>query len=274
MMTINPKIARDAEELIRIRGITKPEDIDLEAIAKTLHADVEELPLVGCEARIIGNNKEATISINSRSSYGRKRFSLGHELGHWQLHRGMNFSCRNEDIGSSLNTNKLREREADEFSANLLMPDFLFMPLARSCRKFDFKAVEDMSTRFRTSFLSTAIRFVDSNVIPSIIICHDSNKRQWFKCSRDIPGHWFPQDSLDQYSSAFDILFKGEEKDPHQQKVSASSWFDLDGIEEYEVLEQSKPYGQDSVLTFLEFFDEDMLEDYLPGLRGSRNLRW
>lgn len=270
----NFKAARDAEEVVRIRGISRPEDIDLEAIAKTLHADVEELPLVGCEARIIGNEKKATISINSISSYKRKRFSLGHELGHWQLHRGINFSCRDEDIGRSFNSDKHKEREADEFSANLLMPGFLFQPLAMSLDHVDFKSIDELSEKFRTSFLATAIRIIDSNVIPAIIICHDRQKRLWFKRSEGIPDWWFPQDTLDEYSFAYDILYRGEGKGERQQTVGASSWFDCEGADRYEVLEQSKQYGDGKVLTVLELHDVDMLSDYQEKHRNVTGYRW
>ena len=261
-MVNSPTAARSAEEIVRVRGISRPEDIDLKAIAKTLYVDVEELPLVGCEARIIGNEKNATISVNSISSYARKRFSLGHELGHWQLHRGINFSCRDEDIGRSFNSDKHKEREADVFSANLLMPGFLFQPLANSLGHVDFKSIDALSKKFRTSFLATAIRIIDSNVIPTIIICHDRKKRLWFKRSGDIPVWWFPQNTLDEYSFAYDILYRGVGRDERQQTVSASSWFDCEGADEYEVLEQSKPYGGDKVLTVLEFHDVDMLSGY------------
>lgn len=270
----NSKAGRDAEDIVRIRGISRPEDIDLRAIAKTLYADVEELPLVGCEARIIGNEKKATISINSSSSYERKRFSLGHELGHWQLHRGINFSCRDEDIGRAFNSDKHKEREADEFSANLLMPGFLFQPLATSLNHIDFKSIGELSQKFRTSFLATAIRIIDSNVIPAIIICHDRQKRLWFKRSGDIPGWWFPQDTLDEYSFAYDILYKGEGKDERQQIVSASSWFGCERADEYEVLEQSKRYGDSKVLTILEFHDVDILSGYRRKHRDVNKFRW
>jgi len=267
-------IAKVAEEIIKVRGISQPEDIDLKAIAKTLFAYIEELPLVGCEARIIGNNRTATISINSRSIYERKRFSLGHELGHWQLHKGINFSCRDEDIGCSFSNSKSKEREADQFSANLLMPGFIFNPLAKSFKHIDFDSIEKLAKRFKTSFLATAIRFIDSNDVPAMIVCHDRRKRVWFKASNDIPSRWFPQDTLDEYSFAYDILFKGESKDEKQQLVSASSWFDCKGGDEYEILEQSKPYGEDMVLTILEFHDVDMLSEYYEKQKDIYNMRW
>ncbi len=260
-MTSNSRIEKCAEKIIQTRCIATPEDIDLEAIALTLGATVKERPLVGCEARIVGQNNKAIISVNSASSYERKRFSLGHELGHWQLHRGMNFACMQEDIGNPSDKSKRKEREADEFSASLLMPWFLFMPIAKSFAHANFKAISELSSRFKTSFISTAIRFVDSNVIPAIIICHDQTKRQWFKRSNDIPERWFPQDTVNHESSAFDILYGRVGNDTQQQKVSASAWFDRVEAADYEVLEQSMSYGGGKSLTLVEFFEEDMLEE-------------
>lgn len=40
---------------------------------------------------------------------GRERSSIGHELGHWNMHRGSSFSCRVDDPDSNLMSNKPRE---------------------------------------------------------------------------------------------------------------------------------------------------------------------
>lgn len=268
-MTNSSKLEKNAEQIIRTRGIKTPEDINLEAIARTLGAKVNERPLIGSEARIIGNNDKAIITINSNSTLKRKRFSLGHEIGHWQLHRGMDFACLHEDIGNPSDKTKQKEREADRFAANLLMPWFLFRPIARSFSHADFKAVSELSCRFQTSLVATAIRFVESNVVPAMIVCHDQEKRQWFKRSKDIPERWFPRDTVDHDSYAFDILYGKAEENTHQQKVSAESWFDRAEAADYLVLEQSAPYIDGKVISLLEFFEEGMLEDYHENFHRS-----
>jgi len=266
-------LEKNAELIIQTRGIKAPEDIDLEAIALTLGAKVNERPLTSSEARIIGNNNKAIITISSKSSLERKRFSLGHEIGHWQLHRGMDFACLHEDIGNPSGKVKHKERDADRFAANLLMPWFLFKPIAQSFAHADFKATSQLSRRFKTSFVATAIRFVESNVIPAMIVCHDKEKRQWFRSSKDIPERWFPQDALDHDSFAFDILYGGAERNTRQQKVSAASWFDRSEAADYEIFEQSAPYIDGQVITLLEFYEEGMLEESPHG--GYRNnYRW
>ena len=77
-----------AERLLQELGITEPEEIDLEAIAFHLGACVRFRKLDGCEARIIGCNHAAIITIGEDCSYRRKRFSLAHEIGHWTHHKG------------------------------------------------------------------------------------------------------------------------------------------------------------------------------------------
>jgi hypothetical protein len=70
-----------AERLLQDLGITEPKEIDLEAIAFHLGARVRYRRLEGCEARIIGRNDAAIITIGEDCSPRRKRFSLGMKSG-------------------------------------------------------------------------------------------------------------------------------------------------------------------------------------------------
>ncbi len=254
-------IEKCAETIVSQRGITSPEDIDIEAIAYTLGAVVKRRPLKGCEARIIGNDNRAIITVNSESGAKRQRFSIGHELGHWQRHRGQNFDCLKKDIGNPKGMSMHVEREADSFSADLLMPWFLFTPLAKNSLHADFDTIFALSDRFNTSITSTAIRLIEGNIFPSVLVCHNKTKLQWFKRSKDIPKRWFPQKNLSNESSAIDIVCGKAKRDPRPQKVCASAWFDGREADKYEVLEQSIPFGEGRSLTLLEFIEDGMLEE-------------
>lgn len=270
------KIKVSAEKIVQDFGITSPEELCVEAIALTLGAKVKIRPLKGCEARIVGKDDKAIISVDSSSTEQRRRFSIGHELGHWQRHRGQNFQCMKEDIGSHYKNSKIKEREADAFSADLLMPWFMFKPMAKKFSHANFDAVFELSERFKTSLAATAIRFVESNVFPSILICYGQTKRQWFTRSRDIPSRWFPQDSLSPESSAFAIAYGRVGRDQCQSKSCASVWFDRREAEKYDILEQSIPYGGGQVLTLLEFIEDNMLEDeeYDERPKGMDDFHW
>jgi hypothetical protein len=91
---------RPAERLLLDLGIGKPQDIDLEAIAWALGAAVNYRPLDKCEAMIVGGDRRAIITVNSKSIPVRRRFSIAHELGHWHHHRGrMRSTRRSRPIG-------------------------------------------------------------------------------------------------------------------------------------------------------------------------------
>ncbi len=89
-----------AEQVLQSFGVTNPEDIDIEAIAWALGAKVRYDVLESCEARIIGFKDRAIITVKNEGDSRRRRFSIAHELGHWQHHRGRSSICRASDIGS------------------------------------------------------------------------------------------------------------------------------------------------------------------------------
>src|SRR5579862_6826433 len=111
-----------AEETLRELGVNDAKDIDIVAIAWCLGARVKFRPLDGCEARITGRGDEAIITVNSRSSSRRRRFSVAHELGHWKYDRGRILVCRSDEIGRSGQNYPTAERVADHYAAQLLMP--------------------------------------------------------------------------------------------------------------------------------------------------------
>ena len=71
-----------AEALLKSLGVNAPDDIDLEAIAWHVGAIVRYQRLDNCEAQIVGLGNRSVITVNSDSSSTRRRFSIGHELGH------------------------------------------------------------------------------------------------------------------------------------------------------------------------------------------------
>ncbi|MHC5053962.1 MAG: ImmA/IrrE family metallo-endopeptidase [Planctomycetota bacterium] len=92
---------------------------------------------------------------------GRRRFSIGHELGHFYLpdHRevlltGEAHCSQTEGFASSART----EAEADEFAARLLMPTSTFR---REMKDIDMGELRRLATTFQTSLTATAHRMVE-----------------------------------------------------------------------------------------------------------------
>jgi hypothetical protein len=274
-----PVAMTQAEAVLRELGIEDPVDIDLDAIAWHRGAQVRYRPLDGCEARIFGYEDKAVITVDDRHGPQRARYSVGHELGHWHHHRGKTFICRPDDIAGRAPVDPLGrpiaggalspERVADAYSADLLMPNYLFVRLVGQQPKLTLTAVQEIADVFGTSFSATAIKMIDAGPVPAILVCHGSAGRKWFRRHRDVPDRWFPRDALDPDSYAIEVL-AGKIERSHYARIDADAWFDRYDASRYEIIEQSIRVGE-SVLTFLVIEDDDMLED---GAVRSRRRRW
>jgi hypothetical protein len=240
-------------------GVTEPAEIDLEAIAYYVNARVRYRRLDGCEARIIGKDNEAIITVNAHSAPRRKRFSIAHELGHWHHHRGKCLACRVDEYRPRDTLSP--ERAADAYAADLLMPYYLFRPLARQQGKLTFKVVTALADIFDTSKPATAIRLVESDCSPALVVCHGPSGRKWFARAPSVPQKWFPRNDLDADSFAFGVQFGDRPDDPIPRKIGADAWFDRWDAERFVVHEQTMRIGPGETLTLVLINDRKMLED-------------
>jgi hypothetical protein len=249
-----------AERLLQELGITEPSEIDIEAIAWHVGAEVGYKNLDGCEAYIVGAGDRAIITVNKKSPIPRKRFSIGHELGHWHHHRGFSSICRPNDI-YGLTYSKLSppEIKANRYAADLLMPHYLFQPLAIQCPRVSFEVIEEIAKKFKASLTATAIRLVEYGPDISILICYGSRGRKWFNRGRDVPEQFFPPIEISGDSSALDIQF-GEGQRSKQKMVNGNIWFDCRDAERIELYEQSIKVNKNEILTLLVFKDAEMLK--------------
>ena len=246
-----------AEGLLRSLGVTSPDEIDLEAIAWSMGAKVREAELPSCEARIIGFRDQAIITVRNSGDPRRRRFSIGHELGHWIHHRGRSSICRSSDIGNPGAASQL-EKQADRFAADLLMPRFLFCRSAAQLKRPDFEGIDMLATTFTTSRLATALRCVDIDSWPAVLVCHDPSGRRWFKRADSVPDDWFPREDLDPSSPSFPVMFGAVERSK-SQAVAASLWFDRRDASRYRITEQSLKAHGGTMLTLLTLTDPKML---------------
>lgn len=248
-----------AERILQSLGVTDPREIDLEAIAYHMNAIVRYRKLDGCEARIMGAGDRAIISVSEASIPRRKRFSIAHELGHWTHHRGKQLACRAEESYSD--RAKQHEREANRFASDMLLPRYLFDPISKEHKKFNFGTVKALADVFDASKSAVARRLVEFDHTPSLLICHGPNGRRWFVRSPSVPTHWFPQNDLDPDSFAFGVQFGRERDNPTMRKIGADAWFDSHRANRFEVREQTIRVSDQDTLTLIELLDEDMLED-------------
>jgi hypothetical protein len=263
-----------AERLLKSLGVAKPSDIDVEAIAYATGAKVKVRALDGCEARIVGAGDRAVITVNERSGWARRRFSIGHELGHWRHHRGKAFNCRPEDIGSARGYDPHDpERVADRFAADLLLPGFLFCPLADRLGRMTLDSADELAKVFDVSLTAAAIRLVETGPAPAMLICHRKGRGPWFRPHPDLPEMFFPHRELDPDSYAIDV-WEGKMDRTRVVKVGADAWIDRRNADRFEVMEQTFRIGHDRILTMVWWQDEGQIEDALrQGDGGSPQFR-
>lgn len=240
-------------------GVTKPSDIDLEAIAWHLGVTVKYRPLTGCEAQIVGADDRAIVIVSDSATPARQRFSIGHELGHWRFDRGRAVDCRVlGDFGSPA-TSSPHERLANIYAADLLMPRYLLEPWAAEMKVLDVDGISTIAAEFSTSFTATAIRLVNLGVTPGVIVCHGLEGRKWFVLGPDVADGWSVKSELDHNSSAFRVVY-GSDRQARPKSVNASVWFNGRSAERFQIREEALKIAKDQTLIILSITDPAMLD--------------
>ncbi len=250
---------KSAVQLLEELGISEPHEIDLEAIAASCGAFVVFEPLTGAEARIVGNDDKAFITVNSAASRARQRFSIGHELGHWMWDRGrMAFACTKE-MQDARWSGADKETIANRFSAELLMPSAMFRPRAHRLDA-TLDTVRKLAAEFEASLTATALRFVDYGSWPCMVVVHTAGGLERHKGTEGIDGRLWPCKQLDPCSFAYDLL-RGQKTGVVGGLVDADTWINHPRASEYEVMESSVLTSPGRVLSLLWWKNERMIND-------------
>lgn len=245
-------------QLLEGLGITRPEEIDVEAIAYTCGAKTRYADLTGSEATLVGKGDKAIITVREQSSRARKRFSVGHELGHWIRDRGsVSFSCKESDFDPSLIV-RVRERKANEFASDLLLPTYLFDPLARG-RSLDLETLRDLAEMFRTSLTATAIKLLRRGSYPAVLASYKRGRRAWHIRGDSVPPKFTPLEWLDQSTGAASADGPTEQG---SDDTRADRWFDHRHARRYYLRESWFRPTSDSVVVLLWWEDERQLLDF------------
>lgn len=99
------------------------------------------------------------IGVNNLHHPRRQRFTLAHELAHYVLHKKSSGEFVDKVLFRSLSTDSPYEREANEFAANILMPEGEFRQFAQSVSK----KIEDIAEHFDVSALAVRLRAKNLN---------------------------------------------------------------------------------------------------------------
>lgn len=240
-----------AERLLWSHGVRKPEHIDLEAIAGATGARVVYRKLDGCAARLVAADEQAVISVSLDDNKGRQRFSLGHELAHWLCDaKRSSFKCASADIGPQNAEAKTVEANANSYSSQLILPDYLVEPWINE-RKVNLDLAQALGSEFQASLTASALKVLQRSKAPALVVCHDQRKLKWFRRNLAFSLDFFVLSELHQDTAAFEMAFGAAKGLSRPAKNMASLWLSGPNVYRTEVWVQSVKLPEGSVLTLL-----------------------
>lgn len=230
--------------------VGEPNEIDLETIAWQVgQLQVEYGELDTAEGRLVAGNNGGFIRVRDGiRPLGRRRFVIGHELGHFCLHK----------LPSALDTfaqltdwtSGSREMEANIFAGELLMPDFLFAPRITK-RSPSLGFLDALAEEFSTSSLATAVQFIHYTREPCALIVIKKGKIAWLRKSEAF--EFWIRDELHPYSAASEIV-RGKSTDTGKMvSVPALAWLsEFEGNDKADIKEDAREvHGYEMIVSLL-----------------------
>jgi len=188
-----------ARKLLMDIGIKDLTSINIEDLVWNRGAYLRFLPLNNADGRIVFGEKGAIITINSQIEYeGRRRFTIAHELGHFEMHRTLFQYHKDNSITLDCFKEGNQETEANQFASELLMPEELFVKECKD-KKFSPALLRDLSNRFQTSLTSVAFKYCEFGSHPLCLFFCNQNKVVYWKKSEDFNHFIENEQGLEKY---------------------------------------------------------------------------
>lgn len=258
-----------AKAIYKQLGDVQP-PIAIDDIARAVGiTDIQDLNSSGFEGALITNDlkREGVILVKRTSPHERRRFTVGHEVGHflnhWHKPPKGGFHCSKQDMlaADTGTAHAKMESEANEFSAEMLMPEPLFRRDLKKKTSPGLEHIIGWADRYETSKLATARRFVDLSDTPAAIILskegvveYSYRKKNAFPFIELKSGQTIPKKSLTQrFSGTGDGCSNTDETEP-------SFWTNSDLRRGTLMLEQVLVQGMGYRITLLTI-DEAKAED-------------
>lgn len=181
--------------------------------------EIREEVLDGLEGGLIvpENKSEGAILVHAKSSETRKRYTIAHEIGHYvnPTHRTNSkegFRCTSKDMREDSarvgDRHVKMEMEANQFAAELLMPEMMMKKFMRRKRGADIDHILEMATQFEVSKEAAARRYIAQLDEPAAVVFSRAGKIRYIKTNDNFPrlslwsGDFIPKECISSTSSA------------------------------------------------------------------------
>jgi Zn-dependent peptidase ImmA (M78 family) len=211
-------------------GIDNPNDFSVEELVHARDIILEKKKILNSDGRIVFGKTKTKISVNSEIKYaGRRRFTLAHELGHFELHHNVNTHLEDNALTLDYFKNGGQEYEANQFATELLMPSALFISYTQG-KKFSPELLRNIAEHFQTSITSATFRYLELGQHP-IFLFHCRNKKviywknsqNYYRKVKDITKLQPPEDSVAMEFFNDGTIYRKEES---AQEIEKSTWFE------------------------------------------------
>jgi Zn-dependent peptidase ImmA (M78 family) len=260
---------------------------DLVQVAERIGLRIVEVEAEAFDGSLVRalDGPKGIVAINqSIREPGRKRFTIGHEIGHYLIpgHRNLENVCAGQVIESWQKGLNQSELEANEFAIELLLPA-RYVRYALRLNDPSLKTIAGVANQFETSLTATTLRFVGLTDLPCVAVWSEKKRARWYRRSRAFP-FYLSKESLPADGSFASRLFEGRNVPDDFAEVPANTWLDWrDAARVVRVLEHSiRLPHYDAVLTLLWFMlreivdeeDPPTMEDLDPEDFTLRRKRW
>lgn len=173
--TQSRKSPRDTAAALIKRQRVRRAPIRVDRIARDLGIEVHYHPAEDdLSGALIRENGRAIIGVNSSHHPNRQRFTIAHEIGHFSLHASLNFHVDNDFVRVDFrhkhppSDSPVEEMEANQFAAELLMPEELLRSDVPKRRALDDAAITSLARRYEVSKQAMEIRLRNLMFLPPV----------------------------------------------------------------------------------------------------------
>ena len=259
------KAAADRAGQLWIRSGAPAPPVDPTRIAERLDIVVVERKTEGCDGCVLAEGEVGGILVNASVRHeGRRRFTVAHEIGHFELHRHLWPSiCESlreiEGASGELDDAGVRQREAEAnaFASELLMPSS-HVKREFSQKEPSFWAIDGLAERYRVSTTAAARRLVELSDFACALLYTADGRIKWFAKSKEFQYFLAVGGPPPRYSEAAALCEGAAAEDKFV--ISQADWWAPEDpkAEDAEILEHSRLVYGEHVLTLL----------YAKGLAG------
>ncbi len=179
--------AQAARDVLGLRGIGAPDEIDLEALIADFRITLRRDAIGYAEGRLVRCGRRGVMTIDELAFLSEKwRFVLAHELGHFLLHEHrLDLSCfpKRSATRDEKSRSFLDEEAASSFASVLLMPDE--MVKARYERaESPMDRARRLASTFGVSLPTAALRVLDFTDEPCAVAYVERGVVAWCTAKR------------------------------------------------------------------------------------------